>query len=102
VGSTEPPFQTVCPVEHNKKNAETIRPIHTFITLNMPSTFTAHKPLAFEPSPSMMSECQCVGRVMVCNESRAQTWLSCSVSETNKGSVGLCKNCQYVSQYITL
>lgn len=68
----------------NTKNAKTTEQIHTFVALNMPHTFTAHKPLVSEPSLSVTSECQCVGTATACNESRAQTWLSCSVSETKR------------------
>jgi hypothetical protein len=73
--------------------AEATTPINTSIALYMLSPITTHKPLVFELFLSMMSECQCVGTATVCNESTAQTLLSCSVSEeTKRGSTGLCKN----------
>lgn len=62
----------------------------------------AHIPLVSEPSLSGMSESQHVGRVTVCNESRAVTWLSCNFSEIKSHSSGSCESVQYVVRLCTI
>lgn len=69
----------------------------TYPTHSKYSNMTANKPLASEPSLSVMNEYQCVGKEKVCNESTTATWLSCNVSETNRVSWWLCRTFQYVN-----